>query len=228
MLFNVLAEEMPRLAISVQMADIRRVPVCRYEGIAVLSGCDRIFRTALDGQAQFLHGPPDKEARSAYGSISEKQRGKSMDLQVGEILEGKVSGITKFGAFVVLPDGRSGLVHISEVANAFVSDVSEHVQLGQTVKVRLLSITPDGKINLSIKRAAEDSPQNRPKPAPRPTTGPAPVNRSAPVIPADASVSQNSGNMDFEDRLKKFMQESDSKIADSRIYADHRQRRRGR
>ena len=55
-----------------------------------------------------------------------------MDWQVGEILEGKVSGITKFGAFVALPGGKSGLVHISEVANAFVSDVSEHVQIGQT------------------------------------------------------------------------------------------------
>ena len=65
-----------------------------------------------------------------------------MDWQVGEILEGKVTGITKFGAFVALPGGKSGLVHISEVANAFVSDVNEHVQVGQTVKVKLLSVTP--------------------------------------------------------------------------------------
>ena len=69
-----------------------------------------------------------------------------MDWQIGEILEGKVSGITKFGAFVALPDGKSGLVHISEVANAFVSDVSEHVQVGQTVKVKLLSVTPEGTV----------------------------------------------------------------------------------
>ena len=73
-----------------------------------------------------------------------------MDWQVGDILEGKVSGITKFGAFVALPGGKSGLVHISEVANAFVSNVGDHVQLGQTVKVMLLSVTPEGKINLSI------------------------------------------------------------------------------
>ena len=78
-----------------------------------------------------------------------------MEWQIGEILEGKVSGITKFGAFVTLPGGKSGLVHISEVANAFVSDVSEHVQMGQTVKVKLLSVTPEGKINLSIKRALQ-------------------------------------------------------------------------
>ena len=74
-----------------------------------------------------------------------------MELEVGSVVEGRVSGITKFGAFVALPDGRSGLVHISEVANAFVSDVSEHVQMGQTVKVRVLGVSPEGKINLSIK-----------------------------------------------------------------------------
>lgn len=87
-----------------------------------------------------------------------------MDWQVGEILEGKVTGITKFGAFVALPGGKSGLVHISEVANAFVSDVNEHVQVGQTVKVKLLSVTPEGKINLSIKRALDEPPQPETRP----------------------------------------------------------------
>ena len=74
-----------------------------------------------------------------------------MALEVGAVVEGRVTGITKFGAFVALPEGKSGLVHISEVANAFVSDVHDHVQMGQTVKVRILSISPEGKINLSIK-----------------------------------------------------------------------------
>ena len=83
-----------------------------------------------------------------------------MALEVGAILEGKVTGITKFGVFVALPEGKSGLVHISEVANAFVSDINEHVQMGQTVKVRVLNITDDGKINLSIKRA-QDMPSVR-------------------------------------------------------------------
>ena len=70
-----------------------------------------------------------------------------MELAVSEVYEGKVTGITKFGAFVLLPNGKSGLVHISEVANAFVSDVHEHVQIGQSVKVKLLSISEEGKIN---------------------------------------------------------------------------------
>ena len=147
-----------------------------------------------------------------------------MELAVGEVYEGKVTGITKFGAFVQLPNGKSGLVHISEVANAFVSDVHEHVQIGQAVKVRLLSVSEEGKINLSIKRALETpravgaAADVRPRaPRPRPQTA------AAASVPA---AQQSSGNQDFEDRLKKFLQESDSRIADNRIYAEHRQRRR--
>ena len=148
-----------------------------------------------------------------------------MDWEIGEILEGKVSGITKFGAFVVLPGGKSGLVHISEVANAFVSDVSEHVQVGQTVKVKLLSVTPEGKINLSIKRALPETAAPRPDARPRRQEQPA---ANAPRAYAAAPAAESSGNQDFEDRLKKFMQESDSRIAGSRIYAEHKQRRRSR
>ena len=68
-----------------------------------------------------------------------------MDFEVGSILDGKVTGITKFGAFVALPDRKSGLVHISEIANTYVSDVHDFVQMGQTVRVKVLSIGPDGK-----------------------------------------------------------------------------------
>ena len=150
-----------------------------------------------------------------------------MALEVGSIVEGKITGITKFGAFVGLGEGKSGLVHISEIANSFVSDVHEHVQMGQTVKVRVLNISDDGKINLSIKRAQEEvsvapARENFRRPAaPRP---------SQPVRPAPERTAADgpSSNTDFEDRLKKFMQESDSRIADNRIYADHRSRSRRR
>ncbi len=147
-----------------------------------------------------------------------------MDLAVGEVLEGKVSGITKFGAFVLLPGGKSGLVHISEVANTFVSDVNEHVQIGQTVRVRVLSISEEGKINLSMKRAVEPEAQPRPAAENR-VRRPAAAQRPDGPVP---QAQQSSGNQDFEDRLKKFMQESDSRIADNRMYADHRSRRRNR
>ena len=144
-----------------------------------------------------------------------------MALEVGSILEGRVTGITKFGAFVALPEGKSGLVHISEIANTFVSDVHDHVQLGQTVQVKILSVTPEGKINLSIKRALEQPRQETPAPARRP----APAARPA---PERTQADPPSGNMEFEDRLKKFMQESDSRIADNRVYAEHRSRSRRR
>lgn len=93
-----------------------------------------------------------------------------MGLEVDSILEGKVTGITKFGAFISLPEGKSGLVHISEIANSYVTDVNEHLQLGQVVKVKVINITPEGKINLSIKRPCPES-RERPHPGgahPRP------------------------------------------------------------
>ena len=146
-----------------------------------------------------------------------------MEPAIGEILEGRVTGITKFGAFVVLECGRSGLVHISEVANTFVSDIHEHVQMGQTVKVKVLSISEDGKINLSIKKAG-DSPRPQEKFPPQK----APVkHQGLPQVPVPVPVHE-SGDQDFEDRLKKFMQESDSRIADNRMYSDRRQRNRRR
>ena len=148
-----------------------------------------------------------------------------MELEVGSIVEGKVSGITKFGAFVALPEGKSGLVHISEVANAFVADVSEHVQMGQTVKVKILSVSPEGKINLSIKRAAETRPAEH---APAVRRAPAPRREAAPSQPQAFAADPPSADQAFEDRLKKFMQESDSRIADNRIYAEHRSRGRRR
>ena len=76
-----------------------------------------------------------------------------MELAVGTIVSGKVTTITKFGAFVSLGDNKSGLVHISEVAAAFVSDVHDFLTEGQEVQVKILAISPEGKINLSIKQA---------------------------------------------------------------------------
>ena len=155
-----------------------------------------------------------------------------MGLEVGSAVEGKITGITKFGAFVALPEGKSGLVHISEVANTYVSDVAEHVQVGQQVKVKVLNISDDGKINLSIKKAepaakpAERSaaPGRRPY-SPRPQQAASAAESSQPVrTVADGP----SSNQDFEDRLKKFMQESDSRIADNRMYSERKQRSRRR
>ncbi len=141
-----------------------------------------------------------------------------MELAAGGIYEGKVTGITKFGAFVSFEGGKSGLVHISEVANSFVSDVSQHVKLGQSIKVKVLSITDSGKINLSIKQVEQDKDAaDKPREAP-PKRFNAPARHEKYVMAPVQTATENSGDLNFEDRLKKFMQESDSRIADSRMY----------
>ena len=146
-----------------------------------------------------------------------------MQPTVGEIFEGKITGITKFGAFVSLPDGNNGLVHISEIANTYVNDVHDHVSEGQSVKVKVIGISDTGKINLSIKKAEPPAPrpeQERPSQPrvnqPRPNNySPRPAGFAqksfTPSAPTEAS---------FEDKLKQFMQDSDSRISDSRMYAD--------
>ena len=149
-----------------------------------------------------------------------------MELEIGSILEGKVTGITKFGAFVQLPGGVSGLVHISEIANAYVSDVNDYLKLGDAVKVKIIGINEAGKINLSIKQtlAAPQKQERAPKPAPA----------AAPRAAASARGGEMgelhgpSGDASFEDKLKHFMQESDSKMSGNKLYADRRSNNRRR
>ncbi|WP_027964459.1 S1 domain-containing RNA-binding protein [Halalkalibacillus halophilus] len=78
-----------------------------------------------------------------------------MSVEVGSKLRGKVTRITNFGAFVQLPDGATGLVHISEVANKYVKDINEHLAVGDEVDVKVLNVEDNGKIGLSIKKANE-------------------------------------------------------------------------
>ena len=147
-----------------------------------------------------------------------------MQPEVGAVLEGKVSGITKFGAFVNLPGGGSGLVHISEIANAYVSDVSQYVSVGQTVKVKVIGINGD-KINLSIKRAEErESEVRRPERPQQPASRPRPEPRRE--QPAADQVAAPTEDQAFEDKLKQFMKESDSRIAGNPMYADRGRSRR--
>ena len=155
-----------------------------------------------------------------------------MQPEVGAVLEGKVSGVTKFGAFVNLPGGKSGLVHISEIANTFVSDVAQFVSVGQTVKVKVIGINGD-KINLSIKRAEEtqEAPRKRAPSQPRPA---APSRaQPRPAAPRPQQSAQPTGQVAapteaqaVEDKLKQFMKESDSRITDNRMYADRGRSRR--
>ena len=129
-----------------------------------------------------------------------------MEYEVGTVLEGKVTSITKFGAFVALEGGKSGLVHISEIANSYVNDVHDFLQEGQDVKVKLLAIK-DGKLDLSIKKAlpAPERPAQRSF-QPRPAVAPRPAAQAADTTP--------SGDLAFEDKLKQFLSSSERKMAD--------------
>ena len=147
-----------------------------------------------------------------------------MELTVGAILEGKVKSITNFGAFISLPENKTGMVHISEVANSYVSDIRTFLTEGQDVKVMVISLD-NGKVNLSIKRL-EAKPQ-RDNAAPRrenpaPQTGRPP--RTAPTPPP----APKTADQLFEEKLKAFMSESDSKISSIRQYSDHRTKSRRR
>ncbi len=125
-----------------------------------------------------------------------------MQLEVGTILEGKVTGITKFGAFVELPGGRTGMVHISEVAPTFVKEIRDFVTENQMVKVKVMSISEDGKVSLSMKKAIPPAPRSH-APAPR-------VSRPG----SYEWQGRRSEATSFEDMMSKFKQTSDEKMSD--------------
>ena len=130
-----------------------------------------------------------------------------MQLEVGMVLEGKVTGITKFGAFVELPGGKTGMVHISEVAPTFVKEIRDFVTENQTVKVKILSISEEGKVSLSMKKAVE-APKGAPRAAaPRPS-------RPGNFEWQPNSRRNSSEPASFEDMMSRFKQTSDEKISD--------------
>ena len=125
-----------------------------------------------------------------------------MQLKVGEVVEGKVTGITNFGVFVDLGEGKTGMVHISEVAQTYVNEIRDFVKDGETVKVKIMNIGEDGKISLSMKRAVEQR-----RPAPR-QPGKSPGRPDSFVWGA-----RRNENLSFEDMMNKFKQSSDEKFS---------------
>ena len=144
-----------------------------------------------------------------------------MEFKKGEVVKGKVTGIAKFGAFVELAPGKSGLVYISEIANTFVKEVSDFLTVGQEVTVKIISIDENGRINLSIKQAEPPRPQE--VSTQRQDRGQ--TYQRAPQTPSgdDAQV-----DAAFEDKLKRFMKDSDSKMSDIRRQSERRGSRRRR
>ncbi len=148
-----------------------------------------------------------------------------MELTVGAILEGKIKSITNFGAFVALPENKTGMVHISEVANAYVSDIRQHLTEGQDVKVMVIGLE-NGKVNLSIKRL-EPKPQREAAPRQGGFRSSAPAQQRPNRAPTPPPAPKTADQL-FEEKLKAFMSESDSKISSIRQYSDHRTKSRRR
>ncbi len=137
-----------------------------------------------------------------------------MQLEVGAIVEGKVTGFTSFGAFIDLGEGKKGLVHISEVASDFVKEIGDHLTVGQQVKVKVITIGDDGKISLSIKKVNEESkpPQTR---QPRVQRSSRPSN-----VWQGSNKNENTGSS-FEDMMARFKQVSDEKMSDLKRDSKH-------
>ncbi|WNB92019.1 S1 domain-containing RNA-binding protein [Bacillus sp. NEB1478] len=127
-----------------------------------------------------------------------------MSIEVGSKLQGKVTGITHFGAFVELPGGTTGLVHISEVADNYVKDINEFLKVGDQVEVKVMSIEKDGKIGLSIKKAKENVASTRPAPS----RGGFNKSRKGP----NRGGNNHSPSLSFDDKLSKFLKDSEDRL----------------
>ncbi len=133
-----------------------------------------------------------------------------MEFKVGDVLEGKITTITSFGVFVDIGEGKSGMVHISEVARNYVSDIKEHVKVNDDVKVKVLNIGDDGKISLSIKRALP--PEKKNDEAPRRDR-----KSTAQKQTIDSTYTwapKKSEPASFEEMMNRFKQTSDEKFSD--------------
>ena len=132
-----------------------------------------------------------------------------MELKVGDIVEGKITTITSFGVFADIGGGKSGMVHISEVAKNYVNDINEHVKVGDVVKMKVLTIGDDGKISLSIKRAL---PPEKKDDAPRRERKSTPQKQS--IDSTYTWTPKKSEPASFEEMMNRFKQTSDEKFSD--------------
>lgn len=141
-----------------------------------------------------------------------------MQIEEGAILNGKVTGLTDFGAFVELEGGKTGMIHISEVASNYVKDIKDHLSVGQEVKTKIISISPEGKISLSIKRLEEQPKEQRPQRPQKPRG----ERRSSPNVwnGQKSNAPAEGEKQSFEDMMARFKQVSDEKMTDLKRASD--------
>ena len=145
-----------------------------------------------------------------------------MSLSVGNIINGKVTGITNFGAFVETEDGSRGMIHISEISRSYVESIKSVLKVGQAVTVKVISISDDGKIALSMKqlepndnngkKPAQRKPKTEKPPAPKPKRKyePAPAVTS----PGEYQWESSGPGATFEDMMSRFKRTSEDKMSD--------------
>ncbi len=131
-----------------------------------------------------------------------------MAIEVGQVIEGKITSITNFGAFVALPGSKSGMIHISEVSDTFVKDINTFLKMGQEVRVKVCSIDEKGRIALSLKQVGN----NIPKKEQQRTDVQTPV--------TDVVVEKEDSSQSFEDMMSRFMKTSNDKLSDLRKAMD--------
>lgn len=143
-----------------------------------------------------------------------------MQLETGKIYEGKVKGITKYGAFVEIAEGVTGMVHISEISNSFVNEIRDHLTENQVVKVKVLGTNEAGKISLSIKKASDNPPPKRNQKDGQQRREGGNFNRRQNVWePKKQSAPTELG---FEDMMNKFKQSSEEKMSDLKRNTDRK------
>ncbi|MGM0904589.1 S1 domain-containing RNA-binding protein [Mesobacillus maritimus] len=142
-----------------------------------------------------------------------------MSIEVGSKLQGKVTGITNFGAFVELPEGSTGLVHISEVADNYVKDINDHLKVGDQIEVKVINVK-DGKIGLSIKKAI-DRPERPARPA-RPERPDSKRQRNG--RPND---NRNNRPENFETKMAKFLKDSEDRLSSLKRHTESKRGGRG-
>ncbi|SFD73335.1 S1 RNA binding domain protein [Lentibacillus persicus] len=125
-----------------------------------------------------------------------------MSIEVGSKLQGKVTGITNFGAFVEIEEGKTGLVHISEVADSYVKDINEHLSVGDEVTVKVINVEKDGKIGLSIKKAKDKPPRQK-------------------------NNNNRQRSESFESKMNKFLKDSDERMASLKKHTESKRGGRG-
>jgi S1 RNA binding domain protein len=135
-----------------------------------------------------------------------------MSIEVGSKLQGKVTGITNFGAFVELPGGSTGLVHISEVADNYVKDINDHLKVGDEVQVKVINVEKDGKIGLSIKKASDTYREPQPRSAQPPQQRPNNQQRSN-QRPPRGKREEFRPKENFEQKMARFLKDSEDRLS---------------